>query len=326
MRVTGFGFALVCDAKSIMRRISTITAVCAIALIAALAAGNWMKASRAVPAERPDNTYPEVEKKLQPLGKKLGKPEPSDWLASHQEDGQTFDEYLKARPVRKSDKLKTIYISLIGDFTAEQKKVIDCTREYLESYFATPVTIRRELALADIPAKAKRTHPVWGDKQILTTYVLDEVLQPDRPDDALAYLAFTSSDLWPGEGWNFVFGQASLRERTGVWSIYRNGDPAKGADDFRLCLRRTASTATHETGHILTIQHCIAFECNMNGSNNLPEADRHPLYPCPVCFRKLCWNLQVEPAEQCRKLKRFYVKNGLKDEAGWCDRVIELLK
>jgi archaemetzincin len=307
-------------------RISTLTAVCAIALVGSLATIYWMLSARTEPIEVTGNTHPEVEMNLQPLGKKLGKPQPGDWLASHKEDGQTFDEYLRAGPVRKSDTLKTIYICQIGDFTVEQKKIVGRTREYLEIYFATPVKVHKTLALADIPEKAKRTHPSWGDKQILSTYVLQEVLRPDRPDDALAYLAFTASDLWPGEGWNFVFGQASLRERTGVWSIYRNGDPAKDAEAFRLCLRRTLGTATHETGHILTMQHCIAFECNMNGSNSLPEADRQPLYPCPVCFRKLCWNLQVDPAEQCRKLKEFYVKSELKDEADWCGRAIELLK
>ena len=38
-------------------------------------------------------------------------------------------------------------------------------------------------------------------------------------------LAITAFDLWPGPGWNFVFGQASLTERVGVWSMARNGDP-----------------------------------------------------------------------------------------------------
>jgi archaemetzincin len=323
--MTGSQSALAIDGEPTMRRISTLTVLCAIVVIGSMAAIRWMR-SRAEPIEVTGDTHPEIEKKLQPIGKKLGKPQPGDWLASHKEEGQTFDEYLRAHPVRKSDKLKTIYICQIGEFTADQKKIIDCTREYLEIYFATPVKIRKTLALADIPEKAKRTHPKWGDKQILSTYVLEEVLQPDRPDDALAYLAFTSSDLWPGGGWNFVFGQASLRERTGVWSIYRNGNLAKDADAFRLCLRRTLGTATHETGHILTMQHCIAFECNMNGSNSLPEADRQPLHPCPVCFRKLCWNLQVDPAEQCRKLKAFYVKSELKDEVDWCDRATELLK
>ena len=64
---------------------------------------------------------------------------------------------------------------------------------------------------------------------MLSTYVLDDVLLPDRPRDALAYLAVTARDLWPGDGWNFVFGEANLRARFGVLSIYRNGHPAKGA-------------------------------------------------------------------------------------------------
>ncbi len=69
--------------------------------------------------------------------------------------------------------------------------------------------------------------------------MLDKVLRRRLPDDACVFLALTASDLWPGAGWNFVFGQALLRERVGVWSIYRNGDPTESDDAYRLCLRRT---------------------------------------------------------------------------------------
>jgi len=158
-----------------------------------------------------------------------------------------------------------------------------------------PVEVRQRVPLADIPGRARRTHPEWGDEQILATYLLHEVLEPDRPEDALAYLALTASDLWPGAGWNFVFGQANLRQRVGVWSLYRNGDPGEGDAAFALCLRRTLATATHETGHVLTMKHCIAFACLMNGSNHREESDSRPLHLCPVCLRKLLWNLQVEP-------------------------------
>ena len=156
-----------------------------------------------------------------------------------------------------------------------------------------------------------------GDKQILTTHVLDHVLAPECPEDALAYLAFTSSDLWPGENWNFVFGQAKLRQRLGVWSIYRNGDPSKDEDASRLCLRRTLATATHETGLILTIKHCTSFQCGMNGSNNLAESDRQPLHFCPVCLRKVCWNLRVEPVEYLTSMENFCRRENLTDEADW---------
>src|SRR5205823_10509564 len=119
-------------------------------------------------------------------------------------------------------------------------RILALTHDYLALFFDAPVTVQRQLALDAIPARARRTHATWGDQQVLTGYILHEVLEPERPGDTLAYLALTASDLWPGRGWNFVFGEANLRERTGVWSIYRNGDPES---DFQLCLRRTLSTA-----------------------------------------------------------------------------------
>ena len=112
-----------------------------------------------------------------------------------------------------------------------------------------------------LPEVAAVGHPRFGptktrrrdDEQILTTYVLDNVLLPDLPDDAAAMIAFTASDLWPGEGWNFVYGQASTSDRVGVWSINRNGDPDAGEAEFRLCLLRAMKTATHETGHMFSL-------------------------------------------------------------------------
>ena len=136
--------------------------------------------------------------------------------------------------------------------------------------------VNQQIALTDIPARARRRHPSWGDCQVLTGFILHEILEPERPADALAYVALTASDLWPGRGWNFVFGEANLRERVGVWSIYRNGDPNR---DFPLCLRRTLATATHETGHILGLWHCTAYRCLMNGSNHQEERDRRSASP-----------------------------------------------
>ncbi len=268
-------------------------------------------------AEPKERTFAEVESRLRPIAAPLAKPEPGDWLAEHKEDGQTFAAYLRAKPVRKSAQQRTIYICLLGDFSPEQNKVLETTQKYLEIFYQVPVKVHKKMAVMDVPARARRIHPTWGGEQILSTYVLDEVLKPDRPDDALAYLAFTSSDLFPDPTWNFVFGQASLRERTGVWSIHRNGDPAKGEKAYQLCLRRTLHTASHETGHILTIQHCTAFDCNMNGINSQDEGDRKPLTMCPVCLRKVCWNLQVEPVKYLGELETFCRENKLLAEADW---------
>jgi len=264
--------------------------------------------------------YLELEQKLRPLADPLLPPQPGDWLAEHDEPGQTFAEYLEARPVHRSDKLHTIYLCLVGDFTPAQRCILDLNQEYLALFFDCPVKMQRQIALASISARARRTHPSWGDEQVLTGYILHEILEPERPADALAYLALTASDLWPGKGWNFVFGEANLRQRTGVWSIYRNGDPG---EDFTLCLRRTLGTASHELGHVLTMRHCTAFLCLMNGSNHQEERDSRPLHLCPVCLRKLCWNLQVEPGPYLKKLAAFCRRNDL--DAGWYERAIAVL-
>ena len=199
-------------------------------------------------------------KKLLPLQTKMGPVSPGDWLASHPEPGQTFDAYLASNPNRPNAERTTIYIQPIGEFTAPQKRLLDDTVEVMGVFFGVPVKTLERLPLELIPARARRVHPSWGVPQILTTYVLNDVLMSRRPKDAVAVLALTTSDLWPGEGWNFVFGQASLEARVGVWSLARFGDPEK---DYAQTLRRTLATATHETGHMLGIPHCIAFECGM---------------------------------------------------------------
>jgi archaemetzincin len=186
------------------------------------------------------------------------------------------------------------------------------------------VKVQWQIALDSIPARARCTHLSWGDPQVSTGYILHEVLEPERTADALAYLALTASDLWPGMGWNFVFGEANLREHTGVWSIYCNGDPGEGEAAFRLCLRRTLGTASHELCHVLTMHHCTAFRCLMNGSNHQEERDARPLHLCPVCMRKLCWNLQGEPVPYLEALATICMKNNL--EAGWFERAVALLR
>lgn len=272
-----------------------------------------------------ENTFPEVEDRLCSLAEPLPPPRSGEWLAEHREKGQTFRQYLAAGPVRRSAELPTVYLCLVGELDAPQQSVVDRTAEYLGLFFDAAVATRRRVPTADIPGHAKRKHPQWGDRQLLSTYLLHEVLEPDRPDDALAYLALTARDLWAGNGWNFVFGQANLRRRVGVWSIYRNGYPGPSDEAYRLCLRRTLMTAAHETGHILTMMHCTASPCLMNGSNHQGERDSRPLHLCPVCLRKLCWNLQVEPAAHLRRLTAFHREHGL-DGADWLEEAAGILE
>jgi archaemetzincin len=273
----------------------------------------------------PEAGLPPALSKLLPLHKKLGPPQPGEWLAEHQEKGQSYAQYVASRPVRVDSVRRAIYIQPLGTFDPAEQKILDLTCEFLRAYFQLPVKVRAGLGLDSIPAKARRTHPTWGVPQVLSTYVLDDVLRPRLPKDASAYIAFTTSDLWPGEGWNFVFGQASLSERVGVWSIHRNGDPHGDEAARRLCLLRTLKTASHETGHMFSIPHCTFYECNMCGSNHLQEADRQPIWLCPICLAKLCRATGADPVKRYRELAAFAKAQGLRSEQEFYEKSLARL-
>jgi archaemetzincin len=268
-------------------------------------------------SEPPGLPLVEIENSLRPMAKELGLPEPGDWLSAHKEDGQTFADYMKVHSKRRNHELTTIYLLLLGDFSSEQREVLDITQRYLSTFYQKPVKLHRQLPLDAIPEDACRIHSSWGTKQISSAYVQQHLLRAERPEDALAYLCFTSSDLFSNSTRNYVLGEASFNDRTGVWSIYRNGDPTEGQEAFRRCLRRTMHIATHETGHILTVRHCTAFQCNMNGANSVSETDRHSLHFCPVCLRKLLWNLDAEPDAYLAGLEQFCREQELGEEVEW---------
>ena len=263
--------------------------------------------------------------RLESLHRPLGDPQPGDWLAEHEEAGQTFDEYVDVRPVTPTGRRSVIYVQPLGEFTPEQRRIIDLSAEYLGLYMTRTVKVTEDLSLSIIPDSARRTHPEWGMEQVLTTYVLQDVLKPRLPQDAATYIAFTASDLWPGEGWNFLYGQAMFRERVGVWSIYRNGDPAESEEAFRLCLLRTLKTASHEVGHTFSMQHCTAWQCNMNGRNHLEESDRSPLWLFTECHAKLSWATNTPPIGRFGRLAEFCDRHGLDEQRDYYEAAAAVL-
>jgi archaemetzincin len=244
----------------------------------------------------------------------IERPGPNDWLYNNLELGQTFADYVAASPLKPEEGRRVIYLRPVGRFTPEQLRVLDLTGEFLASFYNLPVKVLDEFPLIEVPSEARRYNSTTSTQQVLTKHVADRILRPTRPKDALFYLAFTSSDLWVGH-FNFVYGQAFPKDGLGVWSIYRNGDPAEGPGAFRLCLRRTVKTAAHEIGHLVGIRHCTSFDCCMCGVNNREEGDRRPLPFCPECISKVLWVFNPRPAERYAKLRGFCERNGLGKEA-----------
>ncbi len=214
-----------------------------------------------------------------------------DWLDSQKESGETFEEYIASNPTLPTAARRTIYIQPIGNFTAEQKRVIGLTSEYMQVFYNLPVKLNAETPLGNVPEDKQRSIDRDGrNRQIRTNHFVEDVLPQMLPDDAAALIAFTNFDLYPGETWHFVFGQASLEKRVGVWSLYRLNDLAFEQDNAadRL-LTRTLKIATHEVGHMLSMKHCTRYECLMSGTNHLAETDRRPLDNCPECMAKVAW-------------------------------------
>ena len=232
------------------------------------------------------------------------------------------------RPTNIGDRIRTAPRSVVRRSTcnrsansrrrnrADRRK----PRPTCRRYYNVRTKVLRCCSLGVIPAKARCIEGIR--EQILTSYVLDQVLKPRRPKDAVAVLGLTTSDLWPGEGWNFVFGQASLSDRVGVWSIARYGN-LENPQMSGLVYRRTFLVAVHETGHMLGIQHCTAYECTMNGSNSLDEADLRRCGCAPSACKRSGGRATPTRSSAYKSLVEFAKEHDLKAEAGFWQRSLE---
>jgi archaemetzincin len=186
-------------------------------------------------------------------------------------------------------------------------RVIKQAAEYMRAFYDLPVVLRDVRSIDGVtPEMVRKQYP--NNLQIRTTYFIDNLLPKMLPDDAAALICFTSNDLFPGDTWNYVFGQASLEKRVGVWSLWRLEKDGRrdAADD--LFLDRTLKVSMHETGHMFSMRHCTKYECLMSGTNHLGETDRRPLDTCPECTMKIAWAMKYPAVERYRNLAEFWKK------------------
>jgi len=239
----------------------------------------------------------------------LKAPQAGEWLAEHQEEGQTAAQYKRCSPTRPSELVNVIYLQPIGVFDSVNMELVNYTAEYLEICFGLKVWILEPLENRVVADSNTRI----GTKKNLQIYAqaILQILKNRKPADAVVYMAITERDLYPRPDWNFAFGVASYKERIGATSMYRLLDYQVGRLDFEHSLSRLIKVASHEIGHMFTLHHCTHAVCTMNGSNSLGESDRKPNRFCSECTDKLTWNLHLNVLDRLHRFQEYFKKHKL---------------
>lgn len=259
----------------------------------------------------------------------IRKPTSGDWLAEHDEPGQTVLEYrLGLSALKPEPEQKALYMLPLGQFQSGTTPSLAKLREFCAAFFGMETRLLGSTPLDKVPAK-RRMFGRPPKLQLQTTDIL-EWLPGIKPRDAYSIVAVTMEDLYPGEAWNFVFGEATLQGGAGVFSFARY-DPAfygekRDEQTQALILKRSCKVLAHETGHMFGLMHCVFFECLMNGSNHLGETDVQPMHLCPVCLRKLQLNAGFDFVKREELLLKFYETNAMENETEWTRRRIEKMR
>ena len=163
------------------------------------------------------------------------------------------------------------------------------------------------------------------------------------PSDALALIVLTDYDLYEGAKDLFVAGLASPFERVAVFSFARYDPALDFSTEFwhdiskseismgskerkRLVLARCCKLLVHEMGHLVGLDHCVHYQCCMNGSGHLEEDFRQPIFLCPVCLRKQQWIAPHDCVTRYEKMLEFFTECDLAEEAAWLKKRIQALK
>lgn len=177
---------------------------------------------------------------------------------------------------------------------------------------------------------AKTGHMQLRVNSILTT------LKRYIPQNAFMVMALTMHDLFEDPSDLFVAGMAAGNHRVGVFSFSRYDPTCTFSTEFwykishcettdvdenrSLVLQRSCKLLVHEVAHLLGVDHCIWYDCCMNGSGHLSEDFRQPMFLCPVDLNKLETLCGFDVVDRYRNMYKFFEKHKLEEEKQWIER------
>uniref|UniRef100_A0A7S4DMS1 Archaemetzincin-2 n=1 Tax=Lotharella globosa TaxID=91324 RepID=A0A7S4DMS1_9EUKA len=266
--------------------------------------------------------------------KPISKPKGVDWLREQKERGQSFISFergvFKAVPHGKFTVIELVPIGPVPNLEEISR---------FTAAFISPCTCRVAKAIPLSEASSSSREGDEGQLQLKCSTVYKALkkrkMTRGSARDVLVTIGVTMADLYPGEGWNFVYGQADIVDGLGVFSFSRyndNGYVFQWGDDLKKAsanqvqpdgtvdsklLYRSCKVLTHEAGHLFGMLHCTFYECLMCGCNHLEEFDKRPMYLCPVDLRKLQSSLKFDVAIRYKNLLEIVKIFGWEDLAGF---------
>ena len=239
---------------------------------------------------------------------KIPKPQQGDWLKDHRETGQSLTKFLKAGlRISPHGHFNTVAVVVLGD--GIDKNILKGIKLFLSAYYQLNVEIIGPVSIDSLIKNNKVRTRINSDTHKIQLYCEDSeravtnIVNSNRElcRNVVATIGLTMTDLTPGDGWNFVYGQASLTEGHAIVSMARFSpeftcESISSDDEInKLILQRTCKVLAHELGHVFGLRHCIYHHCLMVGVNHVGELLTQPLLECPVCLNKLIhsfgWNL-----------------------------------
>jgi len=286
-------------------------------------------------------------------------PGPWDWLSTHhtKESKQTFEEY---RFTHQRITTTQVYLLPVGVFPNVDFDTIKNTYpsapsitqlvEYAKAFFTLPVSLLPPMVLKEEAPNhyifswqnmtfqiTKRINGSWI--QLYTKDINDALYSIKKKfPEAFCVTGITMYDLYPNPTWNFVFGQARLKQSVGIFSFIRygyyfynyHGKPLQMVPanvtlsqvEYALLLKRSIKVMFHETCHMFGIEHCCYFMCPMTGSNNLQESDSRPMFLCPMDLHKLQYSIGFDVMKRYEALEAFFKKYEIlfPEELDWLQR------
>lgn len=169
-----------------------------------------------------------------------------------------------------------ITLIVFGNF---EEAFLERVAEAVSAELRRPVTIRNgQLDLSDYYDPSRRQYN--GDRLLKTV------------DSMYAADSFRTMGLFTVDIFipilTYIFGQAFLRGRTGIASLYRLSNERYGMEpDENRTLERFIKEVIHELGHTMGLIHCHVPACVMRSVTYVEDIDQKQYAFCAECRKKL---------------------------------------